>query len=223
MSIVLPVYNQADHIEAVVSDYLAALRVLPCRHELILVTNGCRDDSPAICQNLANREPTVRTVDSKPGGWGLAVKLGLSQARGTLVGYTNSARTTGEQLAVMVRKALENPDAVVKAMRRGRSGVRKLGSTLYNWECRLLFHVPGRDVNGTPKIFPRRFSKLLSLNRDDDLIDLEFLTVCRREGYPVQEVAIDAQRRQGGESTTRLKSAWKMYTGAYRMRREQGA
>ncbi len=216
-------YNQADHIENVVVGYEAALSLIACPHELILVSNACRDESPAICQNLARRFETVHAIDSKPGGWGLAIKLGLQEARGNVLAYTNSARTTPDQLAMLVLHALLNPDNVVKAVRGSRSALRKAGSTLYNWECRLLFRVPGRDVNGTPKVFPRTFSKLLELTRDDDLIDLEFMTICRREGYPVLEVPVRSRQRHGGESTTRLKSALKLYTGALRMRSEWGA
>ena len=72
-------------------------------------------------------------------------------------------------------------------------------------------------MNGTPKVFPRSFDRLLALTRDDDLIDLEFLAVCRREGYPVLEVPIFSGKRHGGDSTTRLASALRLYSGAYRM------
>jgi glycosyltransferase involved in cell wall biosynthesis len=220
VSIVLPVHNQADHIASVVAGYEAALAYVACRHELILVSNACRDGSPAVCRELADRFAAVRAIESARGGWGWAVRLGLGEAAGTWLGYTNSARTSADQLAALVLQALVGPETVVKAARLGRSGLRKLGSTLYNWECRLFFQVPCRDVNGTPKVFPRRFDKLRALTRDDDLLDLEFLKICRREGYPVREMPIASRPRHGGDSTTKLKSALKLYTGAYRMWRE---
>ncbi len=219
----LPVYNQADHIEAVVVGYEAALARIACPHELILVSNGCRDDSPARCRDLARRFDAVRAIDSVPGGWGLAVKLGLCAARGNWLAYTNSARTPADQLATLVLHALLHPDAVVKAARFNRTPLRKLGSVLYNWESRLLFQVASGDVNGTPKIFPRRFDKLGALMRDDDLIDLEFMAVCQRERYPVVEVPVRAGRRHGGDSTTRPKTAARLYLGAYRLWRDQRA
>jgi glycosyltransferase involved in cell wall biosynthesis len=217
VSIVLPVHNQADHIESVVAGYQSALAKLECRHELILVSNACRDQSPAICQELARSRENIMAIHSTPGGWGLAVKLGLQKAAGTWIAYTNSARTRPDQLATIVLQALVNPECVVKASRQGRTGMRMLGSSLYNFECKTLFHLKYSDINGTPKIFPRSFDKLLSLTRDDDLIDLEFLVICRRQGYPVLEVPIFSGMRHGGDSTTRLPSAAKLYSGAYRM------
>ena len=74
VSIVLPVHNQADHIRAVVEEYREALRRVPDRYEILLVPNGCRDDSAAVCGALAAEAPDrIRTVPRERGGWGLAV------------------------------------------------------------------------------------------------------------------------------------------------------
>ena len=64
-------------------------------------------------------------------------------------------------------------------------------------------------------------SALLALSRDDDLIDAEFVAICRREGYPMLEVPVFSSRRHGGKSTTNYGSAWKMYVGAYRLWQER--
>jgi hypothetical protein len=117
--------------------------------------------------------------------------------------------------------AVAYPEVIVKANRKIReSWRRRLGSLLYNLECRTLFDLSYWDINGTPKIFPRAFDKLLTLTREDDLVDAEFNLVCRKENYPVIEVPILSYRRHGGKSTTNYRSAIKMYWGAYRMWQE---
>jgi glycosyltransferase involved in cell wall biosynthesis len=220
-SIVLPVRNQEDHVEPILRGYLDALASLPGDYELVIVTNACTDRSPEIAARLAGAEPRVRHVDIAAGGWGRAVKAGLAVARGDLLSYTNAARTTPEILTLMLAYALAYPEVVLKANRRIReSRRRRLGSLLYNLEVRALFDLSVWDINGTPKIFPRRFSKLLELRRDDDLIDAEFNVVCAREGYPVIEVPILATERHGGRSTTGYRAAVHMYLGAFELRRE---
>ena len=222
VSIILPVYNQADHIRAVVAGYEAALAKLPTARELLLVVNGCRDNSLAVCQALAQEYPSVRVLHSEKGGWGLAVRYGLREARGDLLCYTNTARTAPQELTLMVLYGVVYPNVVVKANRKIRdSWVRRVGSLLYNLEVRAFFDLNAWDVNGTPKVFPRAFGKLLELSRDDDLIDTEFGAVCRREEYPLVEVPVFSSRRHGGQSTTNLRSAVKMYYGAYRLWRER--
>jgi glycosyltransferase involved in cell wall biosynthesis len=218
LSVVLPVYNQADHISAVVAEYEAALERLGFAHELLLVVNNCRDTSLEVCQQLAATYAPVRVLASERGGWGRAVKLGLREARGDLLCYTNSARTSPQDLTLLVLYAAANPLTVVKANRKVRENWRRrLGSLLYNLECRALFDLSYWDINGTPKVFPRAYERLLRLVEDGDLIDVEFNIICRREGYPMLEVPIFSTRRYGGTSTTNYMSALRLYLGAYRI------
>jgi glycosyltransferase involved in cell wall biosynthesis len=219
-SIVLPVHNQADHIDDVVDGHVAALERLGFDYQLILVTNNCSDNSADRCAALGERYRGVEHVDTPLGGWGHAVRLGLAEARGETVGYANSARTTPQMLALMVAYARAYPEVVVKANRRIRESVRRrLGSLLYNLECRALFDLAVWDINGTPKIFPRKFDALLALQSDDDLLDAEFAAVCAASNYPVVEVPILATTRYGGRSTTNYRSAARMYWGALRLKR----
>lgn len=224
VSIVLPVHNQQDHIGRIVEEYTTGLARLPVVHEMLLVINGCRDNSLAVCQALADRFANVRALECEQAGWGRAVTAGLAAARGDLLCYTNSARTSPQDLLLMLLYAVAFPDAVIKANRKIReSWRRRAGSLVYNLECRALFDLSNWDINGTPKVFPRRFDKLMTLREPGDLIDAEFNLVCRRENYPMLEVPIFSTRRHGGQSTTGYGSALRMYWGAYRLWRSRRA
>lgn len=218
-SIILPVYNQADHIGEIVDGYERALAAAGINHELLLVVNGTqRDASLTTCETLAVRHPTVRAVSEPAGGWGRAVKRGIRESRGASICYTNSARTTDRDLTLLLLYARAFPDVVIKANRKIRESLpRRVGSLLYNIECRTLFDLSSWDINGTPKVFPRSFQALLELQSDDDLIDAEFNAVSRRCEYPMIEVPIFSARRHGGRSTTNYGSAFRMYAGAYRL------
>jgi glycosyltransferase involved in cell wall biosynthesis len=220
-SIVLPVHNQADHIEELLRGYREALDRLPLAYQIVLVPNACRDETPEICRRLATTDETIRVVELEQGGWGRAVRAGLNKAEGDVLCYTNSARTSPQMLSLALLYASTYPDVVVKAQRRIRDNWRRqLGSLLYNLECRVLFGLASWDINGTPKVFPRTFDKLLDLTRDDDMIDAEFVVICQREGYPIVEVPSTITIRHGGTSTTNYGSALRMYRGAYELRRQ---
>lgn len=221
ISIVLPVYNEAAYVRETIEQYRTALDSIPYRREIILVPNGCRDNSVEVCEAMAAEMPDVRVVICERGGWGRAVKRGLAEARGDVVCYTNLARTEPRDLILHLLYAVAYPDVVVKANRKVRDNWRRrLGSLLYNLECRALFDLSYWDINGTPKVFPRRFDKLLALSREDDLIDAEFNLICRRENYPMVEVPIFSKGRRSGKSTTGYGSALRLYVGAFRMWRE---
>ena len=221
-SVVLPVYNQADHIETVLLEYLKALSRLDFPTEILPVINGPRrDNSLEICRSLQEKESRIRTLCIDQGGWGRAVRHGLANAGGDLICYTNSARTTAKDLVLMLLYGSVHDDCVVKANRKIRENwKRRLGSLLYNLECRNLFDLAYWDINGTPKVFPRIFAPLMELEEDGDLIDLEFNAICRRLEYPVLEVPVFSKTRHSGRSTTNWRSAYHMYTGAYKLKQK---
>ncbi len=217
ISVVLPIYRQADHLEDVVRAYQGSLGRLPAAVELILVVNGPDDASLAIARRLEAESPArVRVIASPTAGWGHAVRLGLAAAKGDVICYTNAARTSAQDLALVLMYAIAYPDVVIKVNRRVRDSLfRRLGSLLYNLECRMLFDLAYWDLNGTPKVFHRSRHELLALAREDELIDLEFNIVCRRVGYTMIEVPIISTRRHGGRSTTSVRTALFLYWGAF--------
>lgn len=227
-SVVVPVRNEADHIGRVLRSYLDACRQLPCEIELLPVINGERaregergGSSLEICRALAEHDPAVRTLCLDEAGWGRAVRYGLEQASGDLLCFTNGARTTAADLVHVLEYAIAHPACAVKATRPGHgSWTRRAGSRVYNLECRLLFQLPWRDINGTPKVFPRRFARLLQLRETGDLIDLEFCVCCQRLGYALVDVPVASSVRHSGRSTTGWRSAVGLCAGALRRRAE---
>jgi glycosyltransferase involved in cell wall biosynthesis len=218
-TVILPVHNQGDHIEGVVEGFLAAVGRLPLPVDFLLVANGCTDDSERVCRGLSDRYAEIEVIVLDRRGWGRAVRAGLRAARGDLLCYTNSARTAPEMLGLALLYAQAYPGVVVKANRRTRDSLRRrIGSLLFNLECRALFDLSAWDINGTPKVFPRSLPLLSELRRDDDLIDVEFNIICRRKNYPMIEVPVLATVRHGGDSTTGYLSALRLYWGAWRLR-----
>lgn len=218
LSVVLPVHNDGEYLVRTVDSYRDVLERMGLTYEVVLVTNACRDDSVAISSDLAHSHENIVHVDLELGGWGRAVRAGLAVARGEVICYTNVARTSAQTLALLIGYSRAFPDVVVKASRRSRdSWRRRLGSILYNMECRVLFDTAIWDVNGTPKVFPRKFGGLRALQRDDDLIDAEFVMVCRQFDYPVVDVPVLQTVRHGGSSTTGYRSAVRMYIGALQL------
>jgi glycosyltransferase involved in cell wall biosynthesis len=220
LSIILPVHNDAEYLAETVRSYASMLDRMGRTYELVLVSNGCTDCSVAVCDELSSGSPNIVHIDLKLGGWGRAVLVGIEHSRGAAICYTNVARTSAEVLGLLVAYNFAFPGVVVKASRKVRDNWwRRFGSLAYNLECRALFDLAVWDVNGTPKVFPRSFTRLLGLTRDDDLIDAEFVMRCRLEDYPIVDVPVLSTRRHGGKSTTGYRSAIRMYVGAIALRR----
>jgi glycosyltransferase involved in cell wall biosynthesis len=189
--------------------------------EVLFVVNGSKDDSFAKATQLVAGNPNVKVHNLEHGGWGRAVKYGIQQASGELICYTNSARTTIEDILLILTYALANDKVVLKTTRVIReSFVRRIGSIIYNYENRKLLGTPLWDVNGTPKVFAAQFIKGMDIISEGDLIDAEIMARIYRKGIKIVEVLIVSTNRVGGgKSTTSFKSAWKMYTGLLNLRK----
>lgn len=223
-SLVLPCRNQADHIGRVLEGYLAALEPIGVPFELVVVPNACTDRTPEIVAELARQDRRIQTVANPLGGWGRSVLAGLRAARGAVLAYTNTARTDPARVPELYELYCRNPESMVKLCRVKRQApLRQIGSRLYNLEGRLLLGVRSNDVNGTPKIFSRDFYRQADAGSEDDLLDMEFMARAAQLGVPVVEVPVPGFRRHGGRSSTTLRSAWLMYTGAWRLRRRLAA
>ncbi len=218
ISLVLPVGGApTDALSEAADAYAEALGDLDQRWEIVLVPDAL-GDVRAGCERIASAHPGVRTVVSAH-GWGAAVRAGLKASEGKLLCYANYERTSPAALSEMLRFALRNPDVVLRANRRTRdTRIQRAGSLLFNLECRSLLGLSTWDVNGTPKVFPRTFGRLLELTRDDDLLEAEFSLVCEHERYPVIEIPIDAGLLPGLRSYPDYRAALRMYLGVPTLR-----
>lgn len=88
VSIVIPVYNMEKYLDRCMKSVLAQTL---SSIEIILVDDGSKDNSPALCDEYATKYPgKVFVVHKKNGGLTSAWKAGSKVARGKYVGYVDS-------------------------------------------------------------------------------------------------------------------------------------
>lgn len=220
-SVILPLYKQASQAEYLYKEYTSALEKLGDTWELMFIVNGKNDGAQDILKKLAAGKENIKTLYLENGGWGRAVKFGLRNATGKFLCYTNSARTEINDLLLILKYAKVNDDNAVKATRIIREKfTRKLGSVLYNFENRLLFKTPLWDVNGTPKVIPKKIIDSIEIISDGDVIDAEIMARCFKMGVRIIEIPVVSTQRISGKSTTNFKSAFNMYKGLWQLRKK---
>lgn len=217
-SVILPLYKQKNHVVGLIKEYVKALDSLQDTWELLLIVNGVDDGAVEVAKKNVPNGKNVHVHFLEKGGWGRAVKYGLEHAKGHFLCYTNSARTEVKDLVAILKYAKVNDEVFLKATRIIReSWIRKIGSTLYNLENRLLFKTAVWDVNGTPKVLPRNIYESFTITSDDDLIDAEVVAKISKRKIPIFEYPIVSLTRLEGKSTTNWKSAYNMYRGLLRL------
>ena len=83
----------------------------------------------------------------------------------------------------------------------------------------MLFRVPIWDVNGTPKVLPKKVYDKITITSEDDLIDAEIIALCVKNKVKIIEIPVIATKRLSGKSTTNYMSAFKMYKGLFKLKK----
>ncbi|PRY01475.1 glycosyltransferase family 2 protein [Allonocardiopsis opalescens] len=94
VSVVLPCYNERDHVVAEIERITAALDASGHAYELIAIDDASTDDTLRLLRENAPRFPAVRVVEfPRNGGAGTARRIGSQMARGDIVVWTDADMT----------------------------------------------------------------------------------------------------------------------------------
>ncbi len=135
LSLVIPVYNEEESLPELFSRTVKVLKGLGKPYELILVDDGSKDRSLALCLDLREREGSIR-VASMNGNFGqhMAIMAGFSLARGEMI-ITMDAdlQNPPEEIPKLIR-AMERGHDVVGTIRTFRQDplFRKVASKIVN-------------------------------------------------------------------------------------------
>ncbi len=87
LSLIMPVYNNADCLEQSVS---AVLGQTCADFELLLVDDGSTDDSGAVCDRLAAKDARIRVIHQPNSGAGAARNAGIDAATGQFLFFPDA-------------------------------------------------------------------------------------------------------------------------------------
>lgn len=205
ISVVLPAYNEAENIEAMVAEAVPALEANAGDWEIIVVDDGSADETAAVTRRVSEREPRVRLVQHAVNqGFGSAVLTGFTSAVKDWIFYTDADRQF--VLAELERFVphMESADLIAgyRAPRRDpflRVFYGKGWSTL----CTLLFGYTVRDVDCGFKLLRREIVQDLApkIESRGATFSIEWLVRAKRAGYRFVELPVSHRPRVAGSQT----------------------
>ena len=136
LSIVIPVYNEADNLPALLARCRAVVAALPMRAEIILVDDGSRDHSMKLIEAAAlePESPFVAVALNRNYGQHAAIMAGFSMVRGDLVITLDAdLQNPPEEIPKLIAEAAKGFE-VVGTIRQNRQDTwfRKSASKLVN-------------------------------------------------------------------------------------------
>jgi len=206
LSLFFPCHNEAENLEALVADALAALPALATTYEVILVDDGSRDDTAGVAERLVQRHgEVVRLVRHDVNrGYGGALRSGFAAARYSHLAYTDGDRQFRvADLARLVERAQETRSPVVIGYRLKRADppLRLVYATLYRVANRVWFGLRVRDVDCAAKLFRRDVLQNISVHSNGAFFSAELLIRLRLAGVNALEVGVPHYPRTAGSPT----------------------
>ncbi len=197
VSVIVPIFNEEKVLWRRISTLIIGVRkifaTLPL--EILLVENGSRDQSWAICQKLAKKSKMIRIFQLSQASYGAALKRGIAAARFETVAIVNVdfwdfkfLRRAHHLLAVC---DIVNGSKALTASRDQRPWLRRQLTVWFNIGLRIAFGFPGTDTHGI-KFFRRR-SFLPLMKRcltKNELFDTELVLRGCKQGLILAELPI---------------------------------
>jgi hypothetical protein len=205
LSVVVPVFNEAAYVRAVLDELLAKRFVIP--HEVIVVESNSTDGTREVTQSFEGRPGLQIIYEDAPRGKGAAVRRGLNAATGTIVLIQDAD----------FEYDLDDYDALLEPIVQRRTsfvlGSRSLG--LDDWKVRrfarsrvkaflmnvaqlifartfnVLYQQRVTDVNTMFKVFRRECIDDVEFAASGFSFDIELACMLVKSGYSPMEVPVN--------------------------------
>ena len=212
ISIVLPVYNEANNIRPCLERLWGALK--NHEHEILVCYDFEEDTTLPAIASMAARPPTLRLVKNDLGrGVAYALQAGFYAARGDVVVTTMADLSDPPEVIIrMVEKVRQEGATVVSGSRYMRGGSQTGGPylkrTLSRFAGLSLHWVAGlstHDATTNFRAYSRDFlSRVKSESQHGFEVGLELTVKAHLQGLPISEVPSSWTDRSAGQSRFRL-------------------
>ena len=205
LSVILPVYNEADSLRELIPELTEVLRKLGRPYEIVAVDDGSVDDSVTALRELQRDEPNLFIVEFRRNfGQTAAFVAGFDYARGDVI-VTMDA--DGQNDPADIPRLLEAMDEggydLVNGWRQDRREpllTRRVPSMVANWLIANASDIQLHDRGCSLKAIRRDLVKQMNLYGELHRFIPEMASLV---GVEVAEVPVNDRPRQAGESKYR--------------------
>jgi glycosyltransferase involved in cell wall biosynthesis len=218
LSIIIPAYNEAVTIGAVLERILAVPLPGGLTREIIVVNDGSTDGTADALEAWMNR-PQVKVIHQKNQGKAGAIRAGMKQASGDILLIQDAdLEYDPVQYPGLLRPILEGQTQVVYGSRflgniQNMSGVNRWANNVSNTMFRWLYGAVITDINTCYKAFTAKALEGIVLNARNFAFETEITVKFIQKGLSIKEIPIHyaARTRQEGKKIrwgTALQMFW---------------
>lgn len=214
--LLIPAYNEEARIEPVLRSYATFFRDnYKGKFQLVVILNGCRDNTLGVVQRVAQEFPTISWRDfPAPIGKGGALIEGLKLAGNTdVIGYVDADGATGPDAVLKLIPHMEEADCVVgsrwlpgSVLLKAQPKFRQIISRCFHLIVEVLFWLHIKDTQCPCKLMRRAAVEKIhpALRIADLAFDVNLLVAMKQAGFRLVEVPIEWTDIVGSKVTSSL-------------------
>jgi len=203
LSIIIPAYNEESRIGKTLEEFRMFFKQKVKEKkiddfEILVVLNGCKDDTLGIVKNLREKYKEIRYLDFEQAGKDFAIIEGFKDAikrKNDLIGFVDADLATSPRAFYDLIEKIDNYDGIIAS--RGIKGAvvdtsftRKLTNRGFNFVVRCFLFLPFKDTQCGAKVFKRRALKevVSELGITRWAFDVDLLYKLKRKDFRIREI-----------------------------------
>ena len=197
ISIMFPLYKDKRTVKSMILKSLRILKKTKKKFEIVIVDDGCPENSGKIAQELSKKNPKIRVYFHKKNlGYGAAVKTGLKNCRYDCIFATDGDDEYDVGDLPRMLKAFYKSDLVITyRYKKKYKTIRIIISWVYNIILRLLFKTNFRDISTGSRLISKKLVKKIKLTSNSPFIGAELAIKSKYAGFDVSEIGIHTYPR----------------------------
>ena len=207
----IPAYNEEARIEPMLREYAVFFaRNYSGTFQLVVVLNGCKDNTLGVVQRVAKEFPCIGWLDfPAPIGKGGALIEGLKLAgNADLIGYVDADGATPPHAYLELVKKIGAADCVIGSrwllgavIHQSQTGNRRFASRVFHFIVQTLFWLNIRDTQCGAKVMKREVVEKIhpTLRIADMAFDINLLVSIKRAGFKILEVPTEWTDQAGSK------------------------
>ncbi len=227
--LLIPAYNEERRIEPVLREYGKYFKEqYQGKFQLVVVLNGCRDNTLGVVQAVALDYPFIRALDfPAPIGKGGALIEGLKLApMADVIGYVDADGATPPRAFHDLVKHIGEADCVIGSrwlpgavLHVEQTSKRQFASRCFHLIVEILFGMHIRDTQCGAKVMTRQAVEKIhsNLRIADMAFDINLLVSLKHAGCRILEVPTEWTDKIGSKVTL-FRTSLTMFLSAFRIR-----
>ena len=192
ISIVFPLYKDKNTVEIMIKKSLAVLKKFKKKYEIIIVDDGCPQNSGKLAEAAAKKFSNIKVFFHKKNlGYGAALKTGLKKCKNDWIFMIDGDAEYDVKDLYRLLGVGKNYDLVITyRYKKKYNTYRIIISWVYNAILRLLFNIKFRDISTGSRLVSKKLIKRIKLKSNSPFMGAELAIKAGLAGYKVCEIGI---------------------------------